>query len=71
MGILDMKECLKMIKNMVKVYLHGHLVIIILEILLMIVDMVMEKCFGKINIIKDIGKEVCNMVMVNYVKMDK
>lgn len=35
----------------------------------MIIDMVMVKCFGKINIIKDIGKEVCNMVKENYVKM--
>jgi hypothetical protein len=36
----------------------------------MIIDMVMVKCFGKIIIIKDIGKEECNMEMVNYAKME-
>lgn len=59
-----------MIKNMDKVHLLGLLEIIMLEILLMIIDMDMVKCFGKINIIKVSGKEECNMEMENYVKME-
>lgn len=41
-----------------------------LEHLLMITDMVMVRCFGRISIIKDIGKGVCNMEMVNCVRME-
>ena len=59
-----------MIKSMDKEYLLGRQEIIMLELLLMIIDMVMVKCSGKISIIRVFGKEACNMEMESCVRME-